>query len=133
MIAVAHIHVLYEAYDHAGAAEALHEVEYGVIVYAALHDGVDLDRCELRASRMLDAFQHVLDAGEATAHAREHLRIEAVEAHGHPLKPRGLELGRIACEQYPVGGERNILNARDVGEITDQVGQVRTQQRLTAR
>jgi len=132
VIAVTDVHVLDEAHDHARTAEVLDQIEHGVIVHTTLHDGVDLDRGELGAPRMLDAIQHFIDAAEAAAHAREYLCIEAVEADGDALEACGLQLARIAREQNAIGRERDVLNARDIAQVTDQVGEIRAQQRLAA-
>ncbi len=55
VIAVAHVHEFDEAHDHGRAAKMLHQIERGVIVHAALDDGVDLDRREARGDRGVDA------------------------------------------------------------------------------
>src|SRR5207253_685877 len=132
VVAVADVHVLDEAHGHPGAAEALHQIERRVIVHAALHDGVDLDRRELRAARVLDAVQHLLDPPEPAAHAREHLGIQAVEAHRDALEARRLELARVARQQHAVGGEGDVLDARNGRQVADQVGKAGAQQRLAA-
>ena len=66
-----------------------------------------------------------LDTAEAAAHAREHLRVEAVEAHGDAVEARGLELRRVARQQHAVGGQRDVLDAGERGQIADQIGEVR--------
>ncbi len=95
MVAVADVHVFDEAHDDAAAAEALQQIKNGVVVHAPLYDGVDLDGRESGAARVFDALQHLLDAAEAAAHAREDLRVEAVEAHGDAVQAGGLELGGV--------------------------------------
>src|SRR5579875_3748251 len=130
MVAVAHVHIFDESHDDAGAAEALQEVENRVVVHAALDDCVDLDRGEAGVDRMLDPVEHIVDAAEPPAHAREHLRIEAVEANGDAMQARRLELRGMAREQNPVGRERHVLDAGDGREVPDEVGKVRAQQRL---
>ena len=51
----ADVHELDEAHDVAGAAEATREVDQRVVVHAALHHAVDLDRREAGALRRRDA------------------------------------------------------------------------------
>ena len=84
VIARADIHVLDESHDDAGAAKAFQQIEQGVIVHAALHDGIHLDGCEPGAARMLDAIENFGYAAESTAHAGEYLGVERVEADGNP-------------------------------------------------
>ena len=114
MIARADVHVFDEAHDDAGAAEMRQQVEQRVIVDAALDDGVDLDRREARAARVLDAVEHFVDAAEAAAHLREHLGIERIEAHGDAIQAGRLELGGVLRQQHAVGGERDVLDARQL-------------------
>src|SRR5213079_666368 len=125
LVAVADVHVLDETHDHAGAAEAFHQLEHRVIVHAALHDGIDLDGSQFRAARLLDAGEHLIDPAETAAHAREHPGVQAVQTHGDALQAGRLELARVAREQHPVGGEGDVLDARDGGQVPDQVGEVR--------
>jgi hypothetical protein len=132
VIAVAHVHILDEAHDHAAAAEAVDQIEYRVIVDSALDDRVDLDGREIGALGGLDTGEHLVDAAEAAAHAREDLRIQAVQAHGDAVEARGFQLRGVAREQDAVGRQRNIVDSRDAGEIADQIGEVRAQQRFAA-
>ena len=76
--------------------------------------------------------EHVVDAAEAAAHAREDLGIQAVETDRDALQARGLQLGGVLRQQHAVGGQRDILDAGDRGQVADQVGEIRAQQRLAA-
>ena len=69
---------------------------------------------------------------KAAAHALEDLRVQAVEAHGDAIQARGLQFGGVAFEQDAIGGQRDILDAGDAGEVADQIGEVRAQQRFAA-
>ncbi len=115
------------------AAESVHQVDRGVIVHAALNHRIDLDWLEARAARVLDAVQHVRDVAEVAAHAFEYLRLEAVQAHGDALESGGLQFHRMLGEQDAVGGQGDIVDAGDAGQIAHQVGQIGSQQRLATR
>ena len=132
VIARADVHVFDEAHDDAGAAEMRQQIEQRVIVDAALHDGVHLDGRETRAPRVFDAVEHFGHAAEAAAHLREDIRIERVETHGDALEAGGLELGGVLGQQHAVGGERDVLDAGQRGEIADEIREIRPQQRLAA-
>ena len=58
--------------------------------------------------------------------------IEGVEAHRHSLQAVGVQIDGVLREQHAVGRQRDVLDARDIGQIADQIGQVRAQQRLAA-
>ena len=132
VIAVADVHVLDEAHDDAGAAEVLDQVEHGVIVQAALDDAVDLDRRQPRVLRGANALEHAVALGEAAAHLLEDLRIERVETDGDAMQAVRLQLRRMLREQHAVGRQRDVLHAFERGELADQLGDIRAQQRLAA-
>ena len=96
VIAIADVHELDEAHDHGRAAEVLDQIERRVIVHAALDDGVDLDRREAGGDGGIDAGEHLIERGEAAAHAREHLLVQRVQAHRDALQAVGLQIDRIA-------------------------------------
>jgi hypothetical protein len=132
-IAVAHVHEFDEAHDHGASAEVVHQVEHGVVVHAALHHGVELDRREARRDRSVDALQDLLEGAEAAAHAREELSIQRVQAHRHAIQAVRLQIDRMPGEQHAVGGQGNILDVGNRREIAHQVREVGAQQRLAAR
>src|SRR4029453_17931538 len=74
VIAIADVHVLDEAHDDPGAAEALDQIEHRVVVESALDDRVELDRRQARIARGLDAFENSVELREAAAHLFEDLR-----------------------------------------------------------
>src|SRR5580658_7336254 len=129
-IAIADIHELYEAHDHGLAAEILQEIEHRVIVHAALDHRIDLDRSQTRRESRVDAVQDLIERREPAAHAREHLSIQGIEAHGHALQAVGLQVHRVPSEQHAVRSEGDVLDLGDDREVADQVGEIRTQQRL---
>jgi hypothetical protein len=108
------------------------QVQQRVIVDAPLHHGIDLDGREPGAPRRLDAFQHLADAAETAAHLREHFRIERVQAHRDAVQARGLELGGVFRQQHAIGGERDVLDVRQLRQVADEIREVRPQQRLAA-
>ena len=85
-----------------------------------------------RAAEIHGIPHEVLDAAETAAQAREHLGVEAVEAHGDAAQACGLELRGVLGEQHAVGGERDVLDAGDGRQVADEVGEVGAQQRLAA-
>jgi len=132
VIARAHVHVLDEAHDDPGPTEMLDQVQHRVIIESALDDRVDLHWREAGTQRCMNAREYLVLATEAAAHAAKHIVIEAVEAHGHALQSVRLELGRVPCEQYTVGGQGHVIDAGYRREIADEIGEVGAQQRLTA-
>ncbi len=133
LVAVTYVHVLDETHDHSRSAEVANEVDRRLIVDASLDDGVDLDRSQIRAARVLDPIEHILDAAKSAAHARKHLRIETVETDRDAFESGCFELGRVLGEQYAVGRQCDVFDVRNRTQVADQVGQVGAQQRLTAR
>src|SRR5690606_39527706 len=75
---------------------------------------------------------HGVELVEVAAHGAEHLRIEAVEAHGHPPEARGLQLARVLREQHAVGGERHVLDTGKRGQVADEIGEIRRSEEHTS-
>ena len=131
-VAVADVHELDETHDHRHPAKALHEIERGVIIHAALDDCVDLDGREPGGDRRIDALQNLFERPESAAHPGEDVLVQRVQAHGDALEAVGVQLDCMLRQQHAVGGERNILDAGYAGEVADQIGEIGAQQRLTA-
>src|SRR6185436_3551193 len=108
------------------------QIHQRVVVDAPLHHGVDLDGRESGAACLFDTLEHFAHATESTAHFREHLGVERVEADGNSLQPRRLELAGVLGEQHAVGGECDVLDVRQLCQVTDQVGEIGAQQRFAA-
>ncbi len=132
IVAIAHVHELDEAHDHGRAAEAFDQIERGVIVQAAFDDGVDLDRRQAGGDGGLDAAQDLIERAEAAAHAREDFSVQGVQADGHAAQAVGLQIDGMLPQQHPVGGERDVVDARNIGQIADQIREIRAQQRFAA-
>ncbi len=123
-IAVTDVHELDEAYDHRHPAEALDEVEHGMIVDPPLDHRVDLDRREPGGDRGIDAVQHLLERGEAAAHAGKYFLVDGVQAHRHALQTVGLQVDGMPGQEHAVGGEGDVLDLRDAGKVAHQIGEI---------
>ena len=77
--------------------------------------------------------EHGREVATAAVHLLEDLLVEAVEAHGEPLQPCGLELHRVLREPRGVGGERDVLDALEGAERSHDLDDIAPQQRLAAR
>jgi hypothetical protein len=75
--------------------------------------------------------QHAGDGKIDIVHGAENAAVERIEADGHALEPRILELACLLGEQRPVGRQGQIESA-DVGQHCDQALQMLAQQRLAA-
>src|SRR5882724_3334552 len=132
LVAVADVHELDESYDDRRPAEALDEIQRRVVVQASLDDGVDLDWGQAGGDGGLDAGQDLIESAESAAHARKNLPIQGVQAHGHAPEAVGMQIDGVLPQQHPVRGQCDVVDARDVGEIADQVREIRPQQRFAA-
>ncbi len=103
-----------------------------MIVDAALHHRIELDRREPGALRGGNAVEHVLHAAEAARHLREYGRIETVEAHRDALQAGGAQFGGVLRKQHAVGRQRDVLDPGQAGQIADQIGEPGAQQRLAS-
>ena len=106
----ADVHVLDEADLGAPFLRALDERDELVVVDAADHDGVDLERCEPGPRRGLDAAQHARQLVEARE-LLEPLGPQRVEADRDPVEARRAQGGRVLLEQHAVGRHREVAAA----------------------
>ena len=127
------VHVLDEAEDVAPLLEVPRHVDEGVVVHAALDDGVDLYRRQADALRCLDALEHRVHAEVAPVHLAEHVVVEAVEANGHPLETGIFQRLRHGGEQVGVGRHRQVFDAVHLGKLPDEGLDALAHQRLAAR
>ena len=104
----ADVHVLDEAHDVAGAAEAPRHRHDRALVHAALDHHVDLERREPRCGRGVDALEHLGDREVDVVHRAEGRVVERVEAHGDARQAGRAEVARLAREQRAVGRERDV-------------------------
>ncbi len=128
----ADVHVLDEADLGAPRLRPLDERDELVVVDAADHDRVDLERCEAGPRRGLDAAQHarqLVEAGELL----EPVGPQRVEADRDPVEARRAQGGRVLLEQHAVGRHREVVQPRLAGEDLDERGQVVAHERLAAR
>ena len=61
------------------------------------------------------------------------LLVQRIEADRDALESVRLESRGLLREQYPVGREREILDAVDSGQLTHEIREPGAQQRLTTR
>ena len=126
----ADVHVFDEADLGAEAAGVGDEVDQLVVVLAADHHRVDLDRAE-RRDRGGDALEH----GRQIARPRqafEAIDLQRVEAHGDPIEP-GIAQGRgRRGEMDAVGRQRSLAQAVARRQPRDEARQIAAQQRLAA-
>ncbi len=133
VVAVAHVHELDETHDMPAATEALHQRDHLALVDAALDDGIDLQPLEAGRHRGVDAGQHLADPAASSGHLGEHLRIQRIQADGDAPQAGLVQGLRLLGEQHAVGGQRDVLQARNDGQPAHQFGQALAQQGLTAR
>ena len=131
-VAGAHVHVLDEAQAVAAAVEVPRQVDQRVVVDAAAHDGVDLDRRQAGRRRRVDAGQHLRDGRLGVVHGPEDGVVDAVQADGDAVEPRRREVRRLRRQQRAVGRQRD-LQAGQGAQHRDQRRQAAAQQRLAAR
>src|SRR6185437_8255701 len=130
VVAIADVHVFDETDDDPAPAEALDQIERGVIVDATLYDRVDLDRLEARAAGVLDPRERIFQPAEAAAHPAKNLRVEAVEADRNALQAGCAQLESVLGEEDAIGGEGDVIDALDGRQIADQIREIGPQQRL---
>ena len=115
----------------AAALEVPRQVDDGVIVDAAPHHGVDLERRQPGALRRLDAGEHARHREVDVVHRAEDGVVERVEAHRDALQAGVGEMLRLLGEQRAVRRRRD-LDVRDLGEHPHQLRQSLADQRLAA-
>ena len=122
-------HELDEAHRDASLAPEGGEVDHLVVVDAAHHDTVDLDRIEAGLDRGVDPRDHpieIVTAGELV----EDLGAEGVEGDVDPAQPRIGEIVDHLGELDAVGGHGDV--DPEGGEHGDQPGQMGPDRGLTA-
>src|SRR4051812_36878673 len=85
-VGAADIHELDEAHDVTGAAPALGHLQDAVVIHAALHHHVDLDRLQAGRRRGLDALDHLRHRKVGIVHGAEGGVIQRVETHRDALQ-----------------------------------------------
>ena len=108
------------------------QIEDRVIVDPLLHDGIDLDRREARRLGRRDPGQHFVEVAAIAAHRAEHLAIETVEADRDAVQPGGGQPARDRRQQHRIGRQREVFDAVDLAQASDQIVDVLVQQRFPA-
>ena len=91
-----------------------------MLVDTLLDHDVDLDRGQPCFLCGVDALQHPTGAEAAAVHVAEYLVVQGVQADGDPLQARILEGLRFLSQQVSVGGEGEVVQPIDGGELFDQ-------------
>ena len=131
-VAVAHVHVLYEPHDVSGAFEIAGQVRDGVVVDPALHHGVYLDGRQAHVGGPLDGVEDAAGAEAPSVHLLEHFVVDAVQAHGDTVQSGILKVLGLLGQQVAVGGEGDVGDAVNCGNLGNQPRKVSAQQRLAA-
>ena len=127
----ADVHVFDESNFRAERPAVLDERHQFIVVDAAHHDGVDLERLEACGGGRVDAVEHGVETVEACQVA-EALAIERVEADGDAVQSGRAQRGRLRRQQDAVGREGEVADAGPRRERSDERRQIPPQQRLAA-
>eukprot|EP01038_Epipyxis_sp_PR26KG_P008326 gene8326-11267_t len=107
-----------------------------LVVGAALHDHVHLDRPQPGLLRRLDAVEHVGHGEVHVVHAPEDGVVDAIEAHGDTLQAGVPKRLRFLAQKRPIGGEgqvqRQAIGRAQLAEHRNQVLDALAQQGLAA-
>jgi hypothetical protein len=125
--AVAHVHILDEPDDVAGAFKIAGQVYDGMVVDAFLDYSVNFDRGQPYLSGFLDALKHSLSAKTAPVHLLEEFIVQSVQAYGGPLQTGILELLGLLGQEVTIGGQGDVVNSLDFCQHSDQPVQVITE------
>ncbi len=109
------------------------QIERGVVVQASFDDGVDLDRRQAGGDGRVYAAQDLIEGAEPAAHLREDFPIQRVQTDGYAAQAVGTQIDGMLPQQHSIRGQRDVIDARNIREIPDQVREVGAQQRFAAR
>jgi hypothetical protein len=115
----AHVHVLDEAHLGPARAGVLDQGHQLVVVGAAQHHRVHLERREAGRHRGVQAGQHPRQL-VASGQRAEPRRVQRVQADGDAVQARAPQLCGLLGQQDAVGGERDVLEALDGHQLLDQ-------------
>ena len=102
-----------------------------VLVHAAHHHRVHLDRLKPVGKRGVDAGERLLHASQAGDLGEAH-GIERVERDVHAVEAGVAQRGRQAGEQRTVRGERDVLDLGDGADFLDERHDAVAHQRLAS-
>jgi hypothetical protein len=125
-------HLLDEAQLVAARDGPLEEIRRLVVVDAAHEHRVDLDGREPRCRGGVDAVEHAVEERPARDEP-ERLGVHGVERDVDPVEPRVLERLRARGQADRVGRERDLGPVGERRAGRDDLDEVASQQRLTAR
>jgi hypothetical protein len=100
-------HVLYEAHVDVGIARQRHEIQQLVLIHAAHHHTVHLDRREARRQRSTHGGQHAVVARAP----REQLELgghQRVQADVHRCDAGAAQRGQLFSQHDAVGGDAKV-------------------------
>ena len=131
-VARADIHVFDEAHDVSAALETARQLDDAAIVDSSDNDAVDLYGAEADAVGCFDAFEDRGDREVPAVETTEHLVVDAVEADRHAMEARRRQISGLFGEHHAVGGQSDVFDAVNGGQLLDQARQVASQQRFPA-
>ena len=129
---MANIHEFDEAQDVAAPLEKARHVDDALIIGAALHHHVDLDRLQSYPIGFLDALEHFAHRKVDVVHRPEYGVVERIQADCDALQSRVLQCLRFLFQQGGVGGQCQI-KARFPGEHFNEPFQLPSHQRFASR
>lgn len=118
-----HGHQLDEADLQAALGSEAEQVRQFMIVGAAQDDGVELDGRQSGVVGGGDARQDALEACDA-GDLMEGVLFERIEADVDAAQARLRQRARLTCQGQAVGRQGQVLQAGDVGQAGDDLGQV---------
>ena len=131
-VAGAHVHVFDETQHMPTAAEVFHQRQHLIFVDAALDHAIDLQRMEACLRCRADAFHHRRHFAASAGHFTEQIGVQGVQADRQPAQARLVQGSGLCGEQRTIGGQRQVVDARNAGKPRDQLRQALSQQRLAA-
>ena len=132
VVGVPHVHVFDESGLQTVLSRIFHQVQDLVVVGAPDHDGVDLDGSHSGVPGCQDPFQNVFQPSPF-GDGPELLGVQSVQADVDPAQARPLQRGSGLGQERAVGGEAQVFQSADTGEVPKQSVQVAPDQGLAAR
>jgi hypothetical protein len=90
-----------------------------MIVHAALHYRIDLNRREACSFRRVKSGQYVRHTSPIPVHTPEYAIIQAVQADRHAPQSSRFEHPGFLRQQVPVRRHREIVHPIDLGKLID--------------
>jgi hypothetical protein len=118
---VADIHVFDQSHRDAGAAEALEQVEHGMVVAPRCTTVLTLTGAGPRLECGVDAIEHLRQA-RRSRRSSANTASSSVETDRDAMQAVALELGGMLREQHAVGRQREVVDAVDADSSATRSG-----------